>query len=120
MDMWWWVPIGLAAWFLASVAIGLCIGPVLRRFSQVRESLDQQFREISDGDGSPRDEQQASPGRLSAAAGDSDPVPAARSGCGAAILRQRRPLHVEADRGRVRRALGQRCGHVPSALRIPG
>ena len=43
MDMWWWVPVGLAAWFLASVVIALCIGPVLRRSSQVRESLDQQF-----------------------------------------------------------------------------
>ena len=41
--MWWWVPIGLAAWFLAAVVIGLCIGPVLGRSSRVRESLDQRF-----------------------------------------------------------------------------
>ena len=49
MDVWWWVPIGLAAWCLASVVIALCIGPVLRRASQARESLDQQFAETSDG-----------------------------------------------------------------------
>ena len=49
MNVWWWVPIGLAAWLLASVVIALCIGPVLRRSSQIRESLDQQFAETSDG-----------------------------------------------------------------------
>jgi len=53
MDVWWWVPIGLAAWCLASVVIALCIGPVLRRSSQVRESLDQQFAETSDRPGKP-------------------------------------------------------------------
>ncbi len=41
MDPWWWVPIGLAAWFLVALAIALCIGPVLRRSSQARETLDQ-------------------------------------------------------------------------------
>ena len=51
--MWWWVPIGLAAWCLAAVVIAMCIGPVLSRSSRVRESLDQQFAEISDGHGSP-------------------------------------------------------------------
>ena len=49
MDVWWWVPIGLAAWCLISVVIALCIGPVLRRASQARESLDQQFAETRDG-----------------------------------------------------------------------
>jgi hypothetical protein len=53
MNVWWWVPIGLAAWCLASVVIARCIGPVLRRSSQVRESLDQQFAETSDGHGKP-------------------------------------------------------------------
>jgi hypothetical protein len=53
MDVWWWVPIGLAAWCLASVVIALCIGPVLRRGSQIRESLDQQFAETPDGHGKP-------------------------------------------------------------------
>ena len=53
MDVWWWVPIGLAAWCLASVAIALCIGPVLRCGSQIRESLDQQFAETPDGHNKP-------------------------------------------------------------------
>jgi hypothetical protein len=53
VNMWWWVPIGLAAWFLASVVIALCIGPVLRRSSQVREALDQQSAAMSDGHGRP-------------------------------------------------------------------
>ena len=67
--MWWWVPIGLAAWFLASVVIGLWIGPVLRRSSEIRESLDQQVAEISGG--------------------HSKPVPAARRTCDSFIVRQR-------------------------------
>ena len=25
----WWIPVGIAAWFLVSVAVGLCVGPVL-------------------------------------------------------------------------------------------
>ena len=41
MDMWWWVPIGLAAWFLVAIAIALCLGPVLRRSSQAREIPDE-------------------------------------------------------------------------------
>jgi len=69
MDVWWWVPIGLAAWCLASVVIALCIGPVLRRSSQVRESLDQQFAETSDGHGKP--------------------VPAARRASDPTVVRQR-------------------------------
>jgi hypothetical protein len=69
MDVWWWVPIGLAAWCLASVVIALCIGPVLRRSSQVRESLDQQFAEKSDGRGKS--------------------VPAARRGSDPTVARQR-------------------------------
>jgi len=69
VDVWWWVPIGLAAWCLASVVIALWIGPVLRRSSQVRESLDQQFAETSHGHGKP--------------------VPAARRGSDSAVVRQR-------------------------------
>ena len=45
MDPWWWVPIGLAAWFLVALAIALFIGPVLRRSSQAREALEQHLRE---------------------------------------------------------------------------
>lgn len=50
MNTWWWVPIGLAAWCLVAVVMVLCIGRVLRRASQVRESLDRQVMELSDGD----------------------------------------------------------------------
>ena len=46
MNAWWWVPIGLAAWCLVAVVLALCIGPVLRRASQTRESLDRQLMEI--------------------------------------------------------------------------
>lgn len=46
MDPWWWVPIGLAAWFLVALGIGLFIGPVLRRSSQAWEALDQQRGKI--------------------------------------------------------------------------
>ena len=60
MDPWWWVPIGLAVWFLVGLAVALCLGPVLRRSSEARESLDQQPGEISDGHEPPRDEQQIS------------------------------------------------------------
>ena len=49
MNAWWWVPIGLAAWFVIAVVLALCIGAVLRRASQARESLDRQVTEISDG-----------------------------------------------------------------------
>ena len=61
MDPWWWVPIGLAAWFLVALAIALCIGPVLRRSSQAREALDQQLRETpNEPHEPPGDKRQAS------------------------------------------------------------
>ncbi|MGH3419812.1 MAG: hypothetical protein ACRDOD_09510 [Streptosporangiaceae bacterium] len=69
MDVWWWVPIDLAAWCRASVVIALCIGPVLRRSAQVRESLDQQFAETTYE--------------------HDKPVPAARRASDPAIVRQR-------------------------------
>ena len=50
MNAWWWVPIGLAAWCLVAVAMALCIGRILTRASQVRESLDRQLMEQADGD----------------------------------------------------------------------
>jgi hypothetical protein len=40
MNAWWWVPIGLAAWFGVSLVVGLLLGPVLRRSSQAQEALD--------------------------------------------------------------------------------
>jgi hypothetical protein len=53
VNAWWWVPIGLAAWCLVAVVLALCIGPVLRRASQARESLDRQLMEISGEDDDP-------------------------------------------------------------------
>ncbi len=50
MNAWWWVPIGLAAWCLVAVVMALCLGRVLRRAPQVRESLDRQLMEQADGD----------------------------------------------------------------------
>ena len=43
MSAWWWVLIGLAAWFGVALAVGLILGPVLRRSSQAREALDAQL-----------------------------------------------------------------------------
>jgi hypothetical protein len=48
MNLWWWLPIGLVAWFALAVAVGLCLGPVLRRGSQAREALDRQARQQPD------------------------------------------------------------------------
>jgi hypothetical protein len=45
MNTWWWVAIGLIAWFGVSLAVGLLLGRVFRRSSQVREALDAQERE---------------------------------------------------------------------------
>ena len=40
MNAWWWVPISLVAWVAVSVAVGLWLGPVLRRCSQAREAQE--------------------------------------------------------------------------------
>jgi hypothetical protein len=53
VNAWWWVPIGLAAWCLVAIVLALCIGPVLRRASQARESLDRQLMEIPGEDDDP-------------------------------------------------------------------
>ena len=46
MNAWWWVPTSLVAWFAVSVAVGLWLGPVLRRCSQVREALEARTGEM--------------------------------------------------------------------------
>lgn len=46
MNAWWWVPIGLVAWFAVSVALGLWLGPVLRHCSQAREALETRAGEM--------------------------------------------------------------------------
>jgi hypothetical protein len=40
MSAWGWVPVGLVAWFVAAVALGLWLGPVLRGHSQAAAAED--------------------------------------------------------------------------------
>jgi hypothetical protein len=42
VNAWWWVPIGLAAWFVIAAMMALWIGSVLGRAARTRESLDRQ------------------------------------------------------------------------------
>ena len=60
MNSWWWVPIGLAAWFLVAIAVGLCVGPVLRRSREAWEALAHQLAESDGHHQPPREQQQAS------------------------------------------------------------
>jgi len=46
MDIWWWIPIGLVAWFAVATAVALLLGPVLRSCSQAREAQDQYTAKI--------------------------------------------------------------------------
>jgi hypothetical protein len=57
MYAWSWMPIGVAAWFALSVAVGLWLGPVLKSCSQARHALDRHTAEIL---AVPQDWQQAS------------------------------------------------------------
>ncbi len=40
VDGWWWLPIGLVAWFAVAMAVALWLGPVLRGCAQAREAGD--------------------------------------------------------------------------------
>ena len=55
VNSWWWVPIGLAAWFLVALAVGLVLGPILRRCAEAREALEHQWTKAQ-GTTSYRDE----------------------------------------------------------------
>jgi hypothetical protein len=46
MDAWWWVAIGLLAWFGVSLAAGLLLGRFFSRSSQARDALDAQERAL--------------------------------------------------------------------------
>ena len=39
MNAWWWALAGLAAWSIVSLAVGLWLGPVLKRASNAREAF---------------------------------------------------------------------------------
>ncbi len=58
----WWIPAGIAAWFLVSVVVGLCVGPLLGRCSQAREAAGQQWVRASDARKPTRKDRQVSPG----------------------------------------------------------
>lgn len=49
MSAWWWVPIGLAAWFGIALAVGLLLGPGFRHSSRARDALDAQTGETPSG-----------------------------------------------------------------------
>jgi hypothetical protein len=40
MDAWWWVAIGLLAWFGVSLATGLLLGRFFSRAARARDALD--------------------------------------------------------------------------------
>jgi hypothetical protein len=42
MNAWWWVAIGLVAWFGVSLVVGLLLGRVFSRSAQARDALDAQ------------------------------------------------------------------------------
>jgi hypothetical protein len=46
VNAWWWIPIGLVAWFAVAVATGVWLGAVLRSCSQARAAVDQHMAEI--------------------------------------------------------------------------
>ena len=60
MDPWWWVPIGLAAWFLVAIVAALIIGPILGRSAQARESYSQKSEDTPGEREPPEDARQAS------------------------------------------------------------
>jgi hypothetical protein len=62
----WWIPAGIAAWFLIAIVVGLCIGPVLGRCSQAREAAGQQRMRAPDARKPARTDRPVSPGWLSA------------------------------------------------------
>jgi len=42
MNAWWWVGVGLLAWFSVSLAAGLLLGRLFGRSAQARDALDAQ------------------------------------------------------------------------------
>ena len=63
MNPWWWVLIGLAAWFLVAIVAAMLIGPVLKRSARSARIQDSRRPEPekTSGEGKPsEDERQAS------------------------------------------------------------
>ena len=60
----WWIPAGIAAWFLVAIMVGLCIGPVLGRRSPAGEAAGQQWMRAPDARKPAREDRPVSPGWL--------------------------------------------------------
>lgn len=60
MNSWWWVPIGLAAWFLVAIVASLLIGSVLGHSSRIREFPSQEPADPPEAREPPQGERQAS------------------------------------------------------------
>lgn len=58
----WLIPVGIAAWFLVAVAVGLCVGPVLGYCSQARKAVGRQWMRASGAPEPTRKDRQVSPG----------------------------------------------------------
>ena len=65
----WLIPVGIAAWLLVAIVVGLCIGPVLGRCSQAREAADQPWMRASGAPGPTSRDRQVSPGLPGAGVG---------------------------------------------------
>ena len=63
----WWIPAGIAAWFLIAIVVGLCVGPVLGRCSQAREAASRQRTRAAGAPEPTWKDRQVSPGLLGAA-----------------------------------------------------
>src|ERR1700759_1485765 len=57
----WWIPTGVAAWFLIAAAAAMYIGPLLGRCSQARADADRQWTKAPDARSSAWTDQQAAP-----------------------------------------------------------
>jgi len=65
----WLIPVGIAAWFLVAIVVGLCVGPVLGRCSQAREAVGRQWMRASGAPEPTWKDRQASPELLGAGVG---------------------------------------------------
>jgi hypothetical protein len=62
----WLIPVGIAAWFLVAIVVGLCVGPLLGRCSQAREAAAQPWTRASGAHEPTWQDRQVSPGLLGA------------------------------------------------------
>jgi len=58
----WLIPVGIAAWFLVAIVVGLGIGSVLGRCSQARKAADQPWMRASGAPEPTGKDRQVSPG----------------------------------------------------------